>query len=75
MKKLKIAVVGATGNVGREILNILDSRDFPAEKIHAVASSTSEGTKITYGNDKEIIVEALDKFKFDGIDLVLSSPG
>lgn len=75
MKKLKIAVVGATGNVGREILNILDSREFPAEKIHAVASSKSEGTKITYGNDKEIIVEALDKFKFDGIDLVLSSPG
>ena len=75
MKKLKIAVVGATGNVGREILNILDSRDFPADKIHAVASSKSEGTKISYGNDKEIIVEALDKFKFDGIDLVLSTPG
>lgn len=75
MKKLKVAVVGATGNVGREILNILDSRKFPAEKIHAVASSKSKGMKITYGNDKETIVEALDNFKFDGVDIVLSSPG
>ena len=53
MKKYKIAVVGATGNVGREILNILDSRNFPADKIFAVASSKSAGTKISYGDDKE----------------------
>ena len=64
MRKLKIAVVGATGNVGREILNILDSRDFPVAKLHAVASSKSEGQKISYGNDKKILVESLEKFKF-----------
>ena len=52
MKKYNIAVVGATGNVGREILNILDFRKFPINKIFALASPKSEGTKINYGNDK-----------------------
>ena len=45
MKKYNIAVVGATGNVGREILNILDFRKFPINKILALASPKSEGTK------------------------------
>ena len=54
MKKYNVAVVGATGNVGREILNILDDRNFPINKIYAVASSKSEGLKISYGNEKEI---------------------
>ena len=75
MKKYNVAVVGATGNVGREILNIVDERKFPVKKLFAVASSKSEGTKISYGNDKEIEVQSLDKFKFEGIDFVLSSPG
>ena len=75
MKKFNIAIVGATGNVGREILNILDSRKFPVNKIYALASSKSEGIKISYGNDKELTVQSLDKFKFKDIDLVLSSPG
>ncbi len=75
MKKYKVAVVGATGNVGREILNILDSRKFPTSHIYAVASSKSAGTKIIYGDDKEIQVESLEKFKFKDIDFVLSSPG
>ncbi len=75
MKKFNIAIVGATGNVGREILNILDSRKFPVNKIYALASSKSEGIKISYGNDNELTVQSLDKFKFKDIDLVLSSPG
>ena len=75
MKKFNIAVVGATGNVGREILNILDSRNFPIKELHAIASSKSEGKKISYGEDKEIEVKDLEKFDFSKIDLVLSSPG
>ena len=47
MKKYNIAVVGATGNVGREILNILDFRKFPVNKIFALASSKSEGQKLS----------------------------
>ncbi|MEC8265330.1 MAG: aspartate-semialdehyde dehydrogenase [Pseudomonadota bacterium] len=75
MKKYNIAVVGATGNVGREILNILDFRSFPINKIFALASEKSEGTKINYGNDKEIAVSDLEKFSFEEIDIVLSSAG
>ncbi len=75
MKKYKVAVVGATGNVGREILNILDSRKFPISDIYAIASSKSAGTKIVYGDDKEIEVQSLEKFRFNKIDFVLSSSG
>ena len=75
MKKFNLAVVGATGNVGREILNILDIRNFPVKELHAVASARSEGLKINYGNDKEIVVQNLESFDFKKIDLVLSSPG
>ncbi len=75
MKKYNVAVIGATGNVGREILNILDQRKFPINKIFALASLKSEGTKISYGIDKEVEVIALDKFKFKGVDFVFSSPG
>lgn len=75
MKNYNLAVVGATGNVGREILQILDQRKFPINKLHALASNKSEGTKLMYGDDKEITVEALEKFDFKDIDIVLSSPG
>ena len=75
MKKFKIAVVGATGNVGREILNILEFRKFPISEIYAVASSKSAGTKISFGEGKELSVQSLEKFSFEGIDFVLSSPG
>ena len=50
MKKYNVAVVGASGNVGREILNILDFRSFPIKEMYALASSKSEGQKIVYGN-------------------------
>ncbi len=75
MGKFNVAVVGATGNVGREILNIIDSRNFPVKSLSAVASAKSEGQKIVYGNDKEIEVQSLESFDFKDIDIVLSSPG
>ena len=75
MKKYNIAIIGATGNVGREILNILEFRKFPINKIFALASSRSEGTKINYGDDKDIVVSDLEKFNFKDIDIVLSSAG
>ena len=75
MKKYKVAIIGVTGNVGREILNILHNRKFPIDKVFGVASEKSEGTKISYGDDKNILVESLEKFDFKNVDIVLSSPG
>ena len=75
MKKFNIAVVGATGNVGREILNVLETRDFPVKSIFAVASSKSAGTKINFGEEKELEVHDLDKFDFKDVDIILSSAG
>ena len=69
-----IAVVGATGAVGKEILEVLEQREFPIKKIHAVASSRSAGTAVPFAGD-EVTVEDLDKFDFAGIDLALFSPG
>ena len=70
----KVAVVGATGNVGREILNILAERSFPISEIAAVASEKSEGREISFG-DSTLKVQALNKFDFSGWDLGLFSPG
>ena len=47
-----VAVVGASGNVGREILSILDERQFPLDKVHAVASSRSAGQEVSFGEEK-----------------------
>ena len=70
----KVAVVGATGNVGHEMLKILDERNFPADDVVALASSRSAGREVSYG-DKDLKVQDLAKFDFKGIDIVLSSPG
>jgi aspartate-semialdehyde dehydrogenase len=70
-----LAVVGATGNVGREILATLAERDFPADKVAALASSRSVGKEVSFGEDDILKVENLDTFDFRGIDIVLSSPG
>ena len=70
-----IAVIGATGNVGREILNTLSERQFPADEVVALASSRSAGTKVSFGEDEELKVRNLADFDFRGIDIVLSSPG
>jgi len=71
---LRVAVVGATGNVGRELFNIMDERNFPADKVHAVASRRSLGRKCSYG-DKTILCEDLNEFDFSTVDLVLMSAG
>ena len=71
----RIAVVGATGAVGAEILNILAERDFPADEVAAVASSASLGKEVSYGEKGELKVQALDDFDFEGYDIALFSPG
>jgi len=71
----KVAVVGATGNVGREILTTLAERDFPADDVVALASSRSIGKEVSFGEDDILKVESLDTYDFRGIDIVLSSPG
>ena len=71
---LKVAVVGATGNVGRELFNILDERNFPADKVYAVASRRSLGRKCSYG-DTTLLCEDLEQFDFSKVDLVLMSAG
>ncbi len=71
----RVAVVGATGNVGWEMLQLLDEREFPADQIHAVASSRSAGQQVTVGEDRVLTIEDLDTFDFSRVDIVLSSPG
>ena len=70
----RVAVVGATGNVGRELLNVLAEREFPADEVIALASSRSVGSELSYG-ETDLKVQHLDKFDFKGIDYVLSSAG
>jgi aspartate-semialdehyde dehydrogenase len=71
----KVAVVGATGVVGHEMLNILAERDFPVSEIYAVASERSLGTEVSFGEKKVLKVQDLDGFDFKGIDIALFSPG
>ena len=71
----KVAVVGATGNVGREILTTLAEREFPADDVVALASSRSIGSQVSFGEDDVLDVQSLDNFDFRGTDIVLSSPG
>ncbi|MEX2614462.1 MAG: aspartate-semialdehyde dehydrogenase [Alphaproteobacteria bacterium] len=71
----RVAVVGATGNVGREVLTTLSERDFPVDDIVALASDRSSGSTISFGEDDVLTVRKLDDFDFKGIDIVLSSPG
>jgi aspartate-semialdehyde dehydrogenase len=70
----KVAIVGATGNVGRELLSILDQRAFPADEVFAVASSRSAGSEVDFGDDR-LVVQDLENFDFAGVDLALFSPG
>ena len=71
----KVAVIGATGNVGREILKILAERDFPADEVVALASALSVGREVSFGDDKILKVQDLEKYDFTGTDIALSSPG
>jgi aspartate-semialdehyde dehydrogenase len=71
----KIAVVGATGNVGHEILSILAERNFPASEVVALASSRSKGKEISFGDTKILKTQVLDDYDFTGTDIALFSPG
>ena len=71
----RVAVVGATGAVGREMLQTLAERNFPADKIYALASSKSVGRELSYGEDDTVTVSALDEFDFATADIALFSAG
>ena len=70
----KVVVVGATGNVGREMLNILAERQFPVDEITALASRRSLGTEVSFG-DKTLTTKDLDVFDFKGWDIALFAVG
>jgi aspartate-semialdehyde dehydrogenase len=70
----KVAIVGATGNVGREMLSVLAEREFPASEVVALASTRSIGTEVSFG-DATLKVKALDYYDFRGTDIVLMSAG
>jgi aspartate-semialdehyde dehydrogenase len=70
----KVVVAGATGNVGREMLNILAEREFPVDEIAALASRKSLGTEISFG-DKTVKTRDLDTFDFTGWDIALFAVG
>ncbi|MEH6403276.1 MAG: aspartate-semialdehyde dehydrogenase [Sneathiella sp.] len=70
----RVAVVGATGNVGRQMLNILAEREFPVSEVIALASRRSVGREVSFG-DKNVAVKALEDFDFTGTDFALFSAG
>src|SRR5210317_660457 len=70
----RVVVAGATGNVGREMLNILDERQFPVDEIAVLASRKSLGTEVSYG-DKTLKTKDLDTFDFTGFDMALFAIG
>ncbi len=70
----RVAVVGATGNVGREMMNILEELQFPVGEIYAVASRKSKGVEVSFG-DRTLKCEVLDTFDFSKVDIVLMSAG
>lgn len=71
----RVAVVGATGNVGREMLQTLADRAFPADEVIALASERSIGREVSYGDERTLKIRDLATTDFRGIDIVLSSPG
>jgi aspartate-semialdehyde dehydrogenase len=71
----RVAVVGGTGNVGREMLQTLAAREFPVDDLVVLASPRSAGMEVSFGEERVLRVERLDQFNFKGIDIVLSSPG
>jgi aspartate-semialdehyde dehydrogenase len=74
MSSYKVAVVGATGNVGREMLSVLAERQFPYSEVVALASSRSVGKNVSFG-DAIIKVKALEHYDFKGTDIVLMAAG
>jgi aspartate-semialdehyde dehydrogenase len=70
----KVAIAGATGNVGREMLNILEERGFPADEVVALASRRSLGTEVSYG-ERTLKVKVLDTYDFSDTDICIMSAG
>src|SRR5438045_84645 len=70
----KVAVVGATGNVGREMLNILAERQFPVDEVYAIASRRSMGVEVSFG-DRTLKCRDLEQFDFSKSDFCLMSAG
>ncbi len=73
-RRYRVAVLGATGAVGREILKVLDERRFPVSEVVALASSRSVGERVTFGR-RELVVQLAEPAAFAGIDIVLASAG
>lgn len=71
----RIAVIGATGNVGREMLTTLADRNFPVDEVIALASEKSVGKEVSFGEKEILKVRDLARFDFSGVDIALSSPG
>ena len=72
--KFNIAIAGATGNVGREIIQILEDKEFPVDQLYLLASSRSKGQAIEFRGE-ELIVEDLAEFDFSKVQIGLFSPG
>src|SRR5499426_3175357 len=70
----RVAVVGATGNVGREMLDILAERSFPADEVVAIASRRSQGVDVSFGN-KTLKCKSLENYDFSDVDICLMSAG
>ena len=71
----KIVVVGATGAVGREMLQTLEERSFPIKEVVALASEKSIGKEVSFGEKKTLMVQNLENFDFTGFDIALFSAG
>src|SRR5271168_835139 len=71
----RVAVVGATGAVGREMLKTLHERNFPIKEIVALASARSVGARVSFGDKDILTVQNLETFDFSGWDIGLFSPG
>ena len=71
----KLAVIGATDNVGREILSILAERKFPVKEVVALASEKSEGREVSYGFEKRLTVKNLQNYDFNGTDVAIFAAG
>ena len=71
----KVALVGATGNVGREMLQNFAERNFPVDEVYALASSKSVGKEVSFGEEKVLKVQNLADFDFHGVDIALMSAG
>jgi aspartate-semialdehyde dehydrogenase len=74
-KKYKVAVVGATGAVGREMLQILAERKFPVAEVIALASGRSAGGEVSFGEDEVLRIHDLAHFDFQDVDICMSSAG